>query len=448
MLHRCLHPQPLRMRLHRESRTEHAFGHVGNDAGARRIGGVPPDSDMPHRADLPAKRDVVPHDRGAGDACLRHRKAVRAQLAVMADMDEIVDLRAMSDDGRPHRRTVNAHMGADLHVILQDHIADLRHLRMHTVRRRKAETIRTKHGRRMDHAAFSDVAILPYRRAGINHRVFLDLRILTDIGVRIDRHMVPDHRMVIHHRKGHDLHMLPDGDILPDMRLGTDTFRNFQPRGENIQQLRKGNPRLLHPDGGQRKILDIFRQHDCGCLAFPCRLNMRLHRENQAARHSALNIVQRRDLDRRIAIDIAAHIVRQFLQCLFHAILPSSLQLLENFVRNIHAALHDQRLHLRTFHHDIQILVLHHIGYRSISLLLKLRQICLIEACKLLLKLHLRFLEILVRRIFLLLEILIRLLEDLFHLLLPVLHDGLQLRSLRQTFIVHIADLDLAAPAR
>ena len=65
---------------------------------------------MSDRADLSAEGHIWPCRRRARDACLRDDEIPLANLAVMPDMDEIVDLRAASDDSRSRRSAVDADM--------------------------------------------------------------------------------------------------------------------------------------------------------------------------------------------------------------------------------------------------------------------------------------------------------------------------------------------------
>ena len=61
---------------------------------------------------------------------------------IVRDLDEVIDLRAFADNGRPERAAVNRDIRAQFHVIADDHIADLWHLAMDAVIEHVAEAIR------------------------------------------------------------------------------------------------------------------------------------------------------------------------------------------------------------------------------------------------------------------------------------------------------------------
>ena len=63
----------------------------------------------------------------------------------MGDMDEIVDFRALADDGGAERGAVDGCVSADLHIVVDDDIADLQHLAMTALIQNVAVTVRTDH---------------------------------------------------------------------------------------------------------------------------------------------------------------------------------------------------------------------------------------------------------------------------------------------------------------
>ena len=52
----------------------------------------------------------------------------RPMIDVVPDLHEIINFRAFADHRILERAAVDAAVGADLHVVLDDHPADLRHL--------------------------------------------------------------------------------------------------------------------------------------------------------------------------------------------------------------------------------------------------------------------------------------------------------------------------------
>ena len=324
MLHRRLHAQPFRVALHREARAEDALRHIADDAGARGVDGVRTDIDMAHRADLAAERDVVADIRRAGNARLRDDEAVRPDLAVVTDVHEIVDLRAVADDRRAHRRAVDAVMRADLDIVLEHDVADLRHLRMHAVLRRETETVRADDGRAVDDAALADAAMLAHGRVGVDDRILPDLAVLTDIDAGIERDAVADHGVIIHAGERQDRDILAELYILADMRLAAHAFREDELRRKEREQGGKGCPRLRDIERGAREILNTLRQHDSRRARGLRLLDMRLDGESEVMLARTLDIIQSGNHDILIADDTAADIVRNLLQRLFHALTLSA----------------------------------------------------------------------------------------------------------------------------
>jgi hypothetical protein len=78
-------------------------------------------------SDLAGKHDVVLHGTAAGDAGLCHHDAVAADLHVVRDLHEVVDLRPLADDGVARRAAVHRGVGADLDVVSDAAPAEVGH---------------------------------------------------------------------------------------------------------------------------------------------------------------------------------------------------------------------------------------------------------------------------------------------------------------------------------
>ena len=59
----------------------------------------------------------------------------------MADLNEVINLRAFTDDRIGERTAVDRAVGADLHTILDDDTADLRHLEVAVRSHCETETV-------------------------------------------------------------------------------------------------------------------------------------------------------------------------------------------------------------------------------------------------------------------------------------------------------------------
>ena len=85
---------------------------------------------MALHGDLAADGDEILDGGGACDADLGHDHAMAADHHVVGDLDQVVDLGALADHRVAARAPVHGGVGADLHVVLDDHAPDLRHLQM------------------------------------------------------------------------------------------------------------------------------------------------------------------------------------------------------------------------------------------------------------------------------------------------------------------------------
>ena len=82
----------------------------------------------PDHADLAGHGHVVADGDRAGDADLRHEQAVLADLGAVADGDQVAEFGALADDRLAEGGAVDAAVGADLDVVADLHVADLRDL--------------------------------------------------------------------------------------------------------------------------------------------------------------------------------------------------------------------------------------------------------------------------------------------------------------------------------
>ena len=106
---------------------------------------------------LPGENDVVPQLGAARDAGLRDEDAIVADLHVVRNLHQVINLRALADDRRAERATIHGHIRADFDVVADDHIADLRHLAMNGAVKHVTKSIRADDRARMDANSFADL---------------------------------------------------------------------------------------------------------------------------------------------------------------------------------------------------------------------------------------------------------------------------------------------------
>src|SRR5262249_14700664 len=143
-------------------------GEIGMNAAARADHHLVADGDVIGDADLAAEDGVVPGLRRTTDADMTDENVVSADVAVVTDHDEVVDLGAVADDGPTERGAVDGGVGADLNVVAEPNGAKLRNLFVSAVDHAEAESVATDDG------------------AGVHDATLADFSARVDDGLRMD----------------------------------------------------------------------------------------------------------------------------------------------------------------------------------------------------------------------------------------------------------------------
>ena len=144
------------------------------------------DGEMSCHAHLACQIYVISQDRAASQAYLSAEDAVSPDLAIMAHLDQIVQLAARTDHGRAKRCPVDRGVGADFHIILNHHLPDLGNLLLLAVQEQEAKAVRADHHSAVDDDPAADHAVLidshlRVKPAGLAHtHVVFDLAAIAD----------------------------------------------------------------------------------------------------------------------------------------------------------------------------------------------------------------------------------------------------------------------------
>jgi len=90
---------------------------------------------------LPPNSDIVFDCRASGYADLRHDDAIPSDPDIVGDLHLVIDLGVFADHGIADSAAVHRRVGADLHIVLNDHAADLHLLQDALAADRIAESV-------------------------------------------------------------------------------------------------------------------------------------------------------------------------------------------------------------------------------------------------------------------------------------------------------------------
>ena len=97
---------------------------------------------------------------------------------VVGDMDQVVDFRALADDGGAERAAVNGGIGADLDIVVDDDVAELKHFPVAALVEHIAEAVRADDRAGVDGDAMAEL------RLPIQHDIREQADIVAKLAVR------------------------------------------------------------------------------------------------------------------------------------------------------------------------------------------------------------------------------------------------------------------------
>src|ERR1700689_3901849 len=106
---------------------------------------------------LAAYQDLRADRATAGNTYLRGYNRIASDAHVVSDLDQVINLDALSNLGRRERPTVNRCIAANFHVVTDFHAADLRELDVLTVTEDIAEAVAADHRAAVDFHAISEL---------------------------------------------------------------------------------------------------------------------------------------------------------------------------------------------------------------------------------------------------------------------------------------------------
>ncbi len=204
---------------------------------------------------------AVPANAGtAGNTHATRDGGVIADRYVMSNMDQIINLHPITDDGIVESAAIDGRIRADLHVVADHDNANLLQLDPLVAVRGKTETIRTNDSARVndgsptdtrtvhDHAMGVEVTVITHFRIGANEDTVTDMNARTNPACRADTGPGTDPRRTVDHcGRMHDRAVLDTrGKAAASVDQGTDAG--------------KGGMRIGHPHEAMVAIDQAGRQ--------------------------------------------------------------------------------------------------------------------------------------------------------------------------------------------
>ena len=140
----------------------------------------------------------------AGYSGLGSDNGVLTDFNIMGNLNEVVELHALVDVCRTHSSTVNGGVGANFHVVVDNHVSYLCNFLISGSSGSKSEAVGTNYSTCVNDTAVADSAAVIDFHAGIEDYVVADCHAITHINLGIY------------------FHMLSDGDTLPYVGKGTE----------------------------------------------------------------------------------------------------------------------------------------------------------------------------------------------------------------------------------
>jgi len=133
--------------------------HIAHDTGFGRDDSLVPDFEVVGDAGLRSDHDIVTQLRAACKTDLPHNDAMTSNRDVVRNVDEIVDLCPLADDGGAQCAAINRGIGADLNVIADDDVAKLKDFPVEAFVKDITEAIRADDRARVNDYAPSELRL-------------------------------------------------------------------------------------------------------------------------------------------------------------------------------------------------------------------------------------------------------------------------------------------------
>lgn len=247
-----------------------AIRHVAMQSGPSANEGALSDSQMTRRAGLSHHDRSATHDRAPRKSRLRHDQGVFTDVAVVSDLDQIIDLRAASNTRFVEGCAIDRRIGSDFDVVLDDDATPLGHGDGTTIFvRHVAEAIRAEYDTGLKYDAIPDSSVLAQDSARVDPTITADLDLRHQSCVRRDDAAGAHATIRPHDRAGFDRRRRVDDRTRVDMRTDRNALGRASGRCKFSNQSRKIVGGLGAAKGRSTLDVDARRYNERPGLAQP-----------------------------------------------------------------------------------------------------------------------------------------------------------------------------------
>jgi len=158
-----------------------ARGDIAEDRALGRDASSISDREVIGDPDMPREDDVIADARAARDADSGHDQAAFADPDVVSHLHQVIELGAAPDDSVVDAAPIDARMGSDLNLVLEDAVADVRDPNVFLSIPQVTEALSTQYGPGLEHDPMSDPG------AGIAYHTRADGDVIPDLDAITNR---------------------------------------------------------------------------------------------------------------------------------------------------------------------------------------------------------------------------------------------------------------------
>lgn len=211
------------------------------------------DSAVAGDAYLTGQDDVLADGGGTGQADLGTEQGIFADRRAVANLDEVVDLRASVDAGLAQGSAVDAGISLDFYVIFEDGVAGLGDFAPSSGGFCEAETVGADDGSVLQRHIVAYGTLFAYHSVGVGKKAIANAGVRIDDDVRVEDGVVTQNHVLSDDNIGRDVGAGSNHGGGGDDRRGVNARRKSHWRMEDFKGASEGEIRVVDAEGGRRE---------------------------------------------------------------------------------------------------------------------------------------------------------------------------------------------------